>query len=58
LIRVYVGVLPRMPYADVNHIHMYYEEMGDPNAVPLVLLHGASSAIAMCTATDLGGPGS
>jgi pimeloyl-ACP methyl ester carboxylesterase len=33
-----------MPYVDVNDIQMYYEEMGDPRATPLVLLHGASSA--------------
>jgi pimeloyl-ACP methyl ester carboxylesterase len=32
-------------YVDVNDIRMYYEELGDPSAVPLVLLHGASSAI-------------
>lgn len=34
-----------MPYADVNDIRMYYEEMGDPAAPALVLLHGASGAI-------------
>jgi pimeloyl-ACP methyl ester carboxylesterase len=34
-----------MPYADVNDIRMYYEEMGDPEAVPFVLMHGASSSI-------------
>lgn len=34
-----------MPYADVNDIRMYYEEMGDPAAPPLLLLHGASGAI-------------
>lgn len=34
-----------MPYAAVNDIRMYYEEQGGPNAVPLILLHGASSAI-------------
>jgi pimeloyl-ACP methyl ester carboxylesterase len=32
-----------MPYAEVNDIRMYYEEMG--SGVPLVLMHGASSAI-------------
>lgn len=34
-----------MPYADVNDIRMYYEEMGDPSFPPLILLHGASGAI-------------
>lgn len=34
-----------MPYADVNDIRMYYEEIGDPAAIPLILLHGASGAI-------------
>jgi pimeloyl-ACP methyl ester carboxylesterase len=34
-----------VPYAEVNDIRMYYEEMGDPAATPLVLMHGASSAI-------------
>jgi pimeloyl-ACP methyl ester carboxylesterase len=34
-----------VPYADVNDIRMYYEELGDPRATPLVLLHGASGAI-------------
>ena len=28
-----------MPYADVNDIRMYYEEMGDP-AVPAMVLPG------------------
>jgi pimeloyl-ACP methyl ester carboxylesterase len=32
-------------YAEVNDIRMYYEEMGDPAATPLILLHGASGAI-------------
>lgn len=32
-----------MPYAAVNDIRMYYEEWG--GGVPLVLMHGASSAI-------------
>jgi pimeloyl-ACP methyl ester carboxylesterase len=34
-----------MPYAEVNDIRMYYEELGDPMATSLVLLHGASGAI-------------
>jgi len=34
-----------MPYADVNDIRMYYEELGDPSATPLILLHGASGSI-------------
>ncbi|MFN8590088.1 MAG: alpha/beta hydrolase [Thermomicrobiales bacterium] len=34
-----------MPYANVNDIRMYYEEQGDPGAIPLILLHGASGAI-------------
>ena len=34
-----------MPYADVNDIHMYFEEVGDPAGVPFVLMHGASSSI-------------
>ena len=34
-----------MPYAEVNDIRMYYEEQGEPSAIPLVLLHGASGAI-------------
>jgi len=34
-----------MPYATVNDIQLYYEEMGDPEAIPLILLHGASGAI-------------
>ncbi|MCA9878686.1 MAG: alpha/beta hydrolase [Thermomicrobiales bacterium] len=34
-----------MPYANVNDIRMYYEEVGDPAATPLILLHGASGAI-------------
>lgn len=34
-----------MPYASVNGIRMYYEELGDPAAVPLVLMHGATGAI-------------
>lgn len=34
-----------MPYANVNDIRMYYEEQGDPEAAPLILLHGASGAI-------------
>jgi pimeloyl-ACP methyl ester carboxylesterase len=33
-----------MPYADVNDIRMYYEEMGDPNAVPFLLMHGATGS--------------
>jgi pimeloyl-ACP methyl ester carboxylesterase len=32
-----------VPYADVNDIRMYYEEMG--SGVPFVLMHGASSSI-------------
>lgn len=32
-----------MPYAAVNDIRMYYEEWGE--GVPLILMHGASSAI-------------
>jgi pimeloyl-ACP methyl ester carboxylesterase len=39
------GARDHMPYADVNDIRMYYEEQGDPSAVPLILLHGASGAI-------------
>ncbi len=31
-----------MPYANVNDIRIYYEELGDPEATPLILLHGAS----------------
>src|ERR687890_338585 len=30
-----------MPYADVNDLHMYYEELGQAQAPALVLLHGA-----------------
>ncbi len=32
-----------MPYADVNDIHMYYEEQG--GGAPLILLHGATGTI-------------
>ena len=32
-----------MPYAEVNDIRMYYEEVG--SGIPLVLLHGATGAI-------------
>src|SRR4051812_42848151 len=34
-----------MPYAAANDIQLYYEEQGDPAAIPLILLHGASGAI-------------
>jgi pimeloyl-ACP methyl ester carboxylesterase len=34
-----------MPYAEVNDIRLYYEEQGDPAAVPFLLMHGAASAI-------------
>lgn len=34
-----------MPYAEVNDIRMYYEAVGDPAAVPFLLMHGATSAI-------------
>lgn len=32
-----------MPYADVNDIHLYYEEAG--SGVPLILLHGGTGTI-------------
>ncbi len=32
-----------MPYAEVNDIRMYYEEMG--SGVPLILMHGATGSI-------------
>ncbi len=35
----------RGAYADVNGIHMYYEEHGPKTGVPLVLLHGGGSTI-------------
>jgi pimeloyl-ACP methyl ester carboxylesterase len=35
----------RMPYANVNDIRLYYEEVGSPAATPLILLHGASGTI-------------
>ena len=34
-----------MPYAEVNDIRMYYEEQRSGDGTPLVLMHGASSAI-------------
>jgi pimeloyl-ACP methyl ester carboxylesterase len=34
-----------VPHASVNDIHLYYEEAGDPQATPLILMHGASSSI-------------
>lgn len=34
-----------MPYMQVNDISMYYEETGDPKAVPFVLMHGAAGSI-------------
>ena len=42
---VTTGESKRMPYANVNDIRMYYEEVGDPSATPLILLHGASGTI-------------
>ncbi len=30
-----------MPYAKVNDLTMYYEELGSPDSQPLILLHGA-----------------
>jgi len=30
-----------MPYADVNNLRMYYQELGRPDGEPLLLLHGA-----------------
>jgi pimeloyl-ACP methyl ester carboxylesterase len=30
-----------MPYAHVNDLTMYYEELGSPDGQPLILLHGA-----------------
>jgi pimeloyl-ACP methyl ester carboxylesterase len=34
-----------MPYAHVNDLELYYEELGDEKAQPLVLLHGAGGTI-------------
>ena len=34
-----------MPYAEINDIRLYYEEMGDPAGTPFVLMHAASSSI-------------
>lgn len=34
-----------MPYADVNGVHLYYEEAGVPDGPPLILLHGAGGTI-------------
>ncbi len=34
-----------MPYAQVNDVTMYYEDLGSPQAPPLVLLHGAGGTI-------------
>lgn len=34
-----------MPYARVNDLDLYYEELGDGAAPPLVLLHGAGGTI-------------
>jgi pimeloyl-ACP methyl ester carboxylesterase len=36
-----------MPYADVNDLHMYYEEHGQADGLPLVLLHGFTATAAM-----------
>jgi len=30
-----------MPYAHVDDLQMYYEALGPPEGVPVVLLHGA-----------------
>lgn len=29
-----------MPYLDVADLHLYYEELGQPDGQPLALLHG------------------
>ena len=34
-----------MPYATVGDLTLYYEELGPPDGVPLVLLHGAGGTI-------------
>ena len=34
-----------MPYARIGELDMYYEEAGDANAPPIVLLHGAGGTI-------------
>ncbi len=34
-----------VPYAEINDIRLYYEEMGDPAGTPFVLMHAASSSI-------------
>ena len=34
-----------MPYAQIDELAMYYEELGPDDASPLVLLHGAGGTI-------------
>jgi pimeloyl-ACP methyl ester carboxylesterase len=38
-----------MPYADVNGLHLYYEEQG--KGPPLVLLHGGLMTIELTSAS-------
>jgi pimeloyl-ACP methyl ester carboxylesterase len=35
----------RMPYVDVGDLHLYYENDGEENAPPAVLLHGAGGTV-------------